>query len=127
MRIGKTIWHAKRIVEKNSTVAKYETPTKLVLRPNYLMVMPATSGNYLQILQSGENIYNMWNATANGRVFSDWFKAGDVVWLDGESPIDDIENEYGNGASATAEIKSAVENNLFISMVFERRQDQITK
>lgn len=127
MRIGKSVWIAKRIAKENATIPQYEKPQEIILRPNYFTVMPASSGNYLQIIQSGENIYNTWNAQANGNVFFGKIKAGDVMWLDGDKPIESVEKEYGFGTSATAEVKSAVENNFYISIVLERRQNQITK
>ena len=92
MKVGKSIWHARRINDLNAEIGEYEKPTEIVTRFNYLTVMP-------------ETLYDTWTATANGRYFDGKFKAGDLMWVDGESPIESIEKKYGNGASATAEIE----------------------
>jgi hypothetical protein len=47
------------------------------------------------------------------------------MWVDGESPIESIEKEYGNGASANAEIKYVGEVNLTLAIRLERNQNQV--
>jgi hypothetical protein len=125
MRIGKSVWHARRINDTNAEIAEYEKPVEIITRPNYLTIMPASSRGYLEMLQSGEMLQNTWIGTANGRVFDGAIKAGDVMWLDGESPIENIEETYGYGASATAEVKSVSEVNLSLYIRLERKQDQV--
>lgn len=125
MRVGKSVWHAKRINDLNAEIGEYEKPTKIVTRFNYFTVMPASSRGFMEVLKSGETLYDTWTATANGRYFDGKFKAGDLMWVDGESPIESIENEYGNGASATAEIKNVAEVNLTIAIRLERNQNQV--
>lgn len=127
MRVGKSVWLARRKNAINESVAEYEKPIEIVTRYNYFTVMPASSGNYLQIIKSGENLYNSWVAIANARIFEGIIRAGDLMWLDGEKPITNIEEEYGYGSSATAEVKSAVENNFYMNITLERRQEQVVQ
>lgn len=126
MRIGKKVWLAKRVETDNSEIPTYEKPIELVTRANYLTVMPSVA-NGLEVLKGGENLYSSWNATANSMYFDGVIKAGDVMWLDGDKPIESVEEEYGYGASATAEVKSALEVNFSIAIKLERRQNQVLK
>lgn len=125
MRVGKSIWHAKRINDLNAEIGEYEKPTEIITRFNYFTVMPAVSRGGVEVLKSGETLYDTWTATANGRYFDGKFKAGDLMWVDGESPIESIEKEYGNGASATAEIKNVAEVNFSFAIRLERNQNQV--
>lgn len=125
MRVGKSVWHAKRINDLNAEIGEYEKPTEIVTKFNYFTVMPASSRGFMEVLKSGETLYDTWTATANSKYFDTKFKAGDLMWVDGESPIESIENEYGNGASATAEIKNVAEVNLTIAIRLERNQNQV--
>lgn len=127
MKIGKTVWHAKRINDSNAEIAEYATPVSYVTRANYLTVMPATSRGFMAMMQYGEEIENTWTVIANGRAFDGVFNEGDLMWVDGESPIAEVEQTYGNGASATAEVKSSVEVNLTISVTLTRNKNQVTK
>ena len=150
MKVGKSIWHAKRINDLNAEIGEYEKPTEIVTRFNYLTVMPAVSRGFMEVLKSGETLYDTWTATANSKYFRDkrpfilgqselggnyvfsnskttkkFFKAGDLMWVDGESPIESIEEKYGNGASATAEIEYVGEVNLTIAIRLKRNQSQV--
>ena len=125
MRVGKSVWHARRINDLNAEVGEYEKPTEIITRFNYLTVMPTVSRGGLEVIKSGETIYDSWTVTANGRYFDGKFKAGDLMWVDGESPIESIEQEYGYGASATAEIKYVGEVNFTFAIRLERNQSQV--
>ena len=125
MKVGKSIWYARRINDLNAEIGEYEKPTEIVTRFNYLTVMPAVSRGFMEVIKSGETLYDTWTATANGRYFDGKFKAGDLMWVDGESPIESIEKEYGNGASATAEIEYVGEVNLTIAIRLKRNQSQV--
>lgn len=127
MRIGKSVWLANRTNEINAEIAEYSKPIKIVTRCNYFTVMPSSSGGFMEMLKSGENLYNTWNATANGMYFYGKIKVGDVFWLDGDEPISDVESKYGYGASATAEVKAVSEANYSLSIKLERRQNQMLK
>lgn len=126
MKIGKTVWHARRINDPNSEIPLYEKPVSYVTRPNYLTVMPASSRG-LAFMQYGEEVDNTWTLTANGGAFYDVFSEGDLMWVDGASPIPEIESAYRNGASANAVVKSAVEVNLTVSAVLTRNKNRITQ
>lgn len=125
MRFGKAVYHAKRIHEANAEIATFESPKSYVTRANYLSVMPAASRGYLEMMKYGEDLDNTWTAIANGRAFEGVFKEGDLMWVDGESPIDAIEQEYGNGASANAVIRSVAEVNSTISITLTRNKRQV--
>lgn len=125
MRVGKSVWHAKRIHSLNAEIAEYEKPKEIVTRFNYLTVMPSSSRGYLEILKHGEVLYDTWTCTANAKYFDGEFREGDLMWVDGAKPIVEIEEQYGNGASANAVIKSALEVNQTISIVLHRNQEQV--
>ena len=129
MKVGKSIWHARRINDLNAEIGEYEKPTEIVTRFNYLTVMPAVSRGFMEVIKSGETLYDTWTATANGRYFDGKFKAGDLMWVDGESPYSEqnaqLEEEYGYGATANAVIKNAVPVNYTISLTLERNQNQV--
>ncbi len=125
MRIGKSVWHASRLNDFNAEIAEYDTPKEIVTRFNYLTVMPASSRGNLEVLKHGETLYDTWTAIANSRYFEGTFKEGDLMWVDGHSPVAYLENQYGNGATANAVIKSALEVNHTIGIVLHRNQEQV--
>ena len=127
MRIGKCVWHSSRKNELNAEIGEYEKPTKIVTKFNYLTVMPAVSRGFMEVIKSGETLYDTWTATANGRYFDGKFKVGDLMWLDGEQPPMDTELDelYGYNESATAVIVNVAEVNQTIAIRLERNQNQI--
>lgn len=125
MKVGKSVWHARRINDLNAEIGEYEKPTEIVTRFNYLTVMPAVSRGFMEVIKSGETLYDTWTATANSKYFDGKFKVGDLMWVDDESPITDLEKEYGNGATANAVIKSALEVNHTINIILTRNQEQV--
>ena len=124
MRIGKAVWHAKRKKISNAEIAEYEKPTKIITRFNYFTVMPAVSRGFMEVVKSGETLYDTWTATANGRYFDGQFGVGDLMWLDGDEPPmqSELSKDFGYKQSATAEIKSVSEVNLTIDIRLERNQ-----
>jgi hypothetical protein len=125
MRVGESIWVANRINEDNAEIAEYAEPTEIRTRFNYFTVMPATSRGYMEVMKYGEDIDSTWVAIANDRAFHGKIKEGDLFWLDGETPIGELEAEYGNGATATAVVKSVSYVNLYISITLTRNKDQV--
>lgn len=125
MRVGQSVWIARRISSANAEIAEYETPIEYRTQFNYLTVMPAVSRGYLEILKYGEKVENVWTVVANSSVFGGVFRAGDLMWVDGEKPIESVEEMYGNGASATAVIKSVAEVNKTVSITLYRNQNQV--
>ncbi|MBR5272759.1 MAG: hypothetical protein IKU25_05125 [Clostridia bacterium] len=125
MKIGKKVWHSQRLNSANAEVAEYGKPTEYVTHTNYLTVMPATSRGFLEIMRYGEDLENTWTVIANGKAFDGVFHEGDVMWVDGESPDETIDDEYGDGASANAVVKSVAEVNYTISVTLTRNKDQI--
>jgi hypothetical protein len=127
MRVGESIWHASRINSDNAEIAEYAEPTEIRTRFNYFTVMPATSRGYAEVMKYGEDVDSTWTAIANDRAFHGKINVGDLFWLDGEKPIPELEAEYGNGATATAVVKSVAYVNLTISIILTRNKDQVKK
>lgn len=127
MQFGKSVWYANRISEENAEIPEFNLPVEVITRPNYLTVMSASLGGYLSLMQFGEKAENTWTIVVNAYLFGDKIKEGDVMWLDGDMPIPEIEAQYGNGASATANIVSATQANRNITIIAERNQKQVKK
>ena len=125
MRVGESIWHSARINSNNAEISEYSKPTEIRTRFNYFTVMPATSRGFMEVMKYGEDIESTWTAIANDRAFHGKIKEGDLFWLDGEKPIPELETEYGNGATATAVVKSVAYVNMSISITLTRNKDQV--
>ena len=124
MRVGEIIWHSSRINEANAEISEYAKPTPIRTRFNYFTVMPATSRGFMEVMKYGEDVDSTWTAIALDRAFHGKIKEGDLFWLDGEKPIPELEAEYGNGATATAVVKSVAYVNLTIAITLTRNKDQ---
>jgi hypothetical protein len=125
MRVGESIWHASRINEANAEVSEYAKPTEIRTRFNYFTVMPATSRGFMEVMKYGEDIDSTWTAIANDRAFHGKIKVGDLFWLDGERPPQEITEDYGYAESATAVVKSVSYVNLTIAITLTRNKDQV--
>ena len=129
MRVGDSVWYAKRISGENAEVAEYAEPIEIKTRFMYLTIQPAVAKGYIAIVEYGEKLSDTWNGIANGKHFKDFFHKGDVMWVDGESPYSEhnakLEETYGYGCTANAEIKNAVPVNFTISLTLERNQKQV--
>lgn len=127
MRVGESVWHSARINEANSEIAEFSEPAEIRTRFNYFTVMPATSRGFMEVMKYGEDIDSTWTAIANDRAFHGKIKVGDLFWLDGEKPIPELEAEYGNGATATAVVKSVAYVNLTIAITLTRNKDKVVQ
>lgn len=127
MRVGDAIWHCSRIEQINAEVTEFKTPQKIFTRFNYFTVMPATSRGYMEVMKYGEDVDSTWTAIANAQEFNGKIKVGDKFWLDGENPIPELEEQYGNGATATAVVKSVAYVNLTISITLTRNKEQVKR
>jgi hypothetical protein len=127
MRVGESVWHSARISEANAEISEYSKPTEIRTRFNYFTVMPATSRGFMEVMKYGEDIDSTWTAIANDRAFHGKIKEGDLFWLDGEKPIPELEAEYGNGATATAVVKSVAYVNLTIAITLTRNKDKVVQ
>ena len=125
MRVGETIWHSSRIQKPNAEIDEYKKPSQIRTRFNYFTVMPATSRGFMEVMKYGEDLDSTWTAIANASVFGGKIQEGDLFWLDGEKPIDNLENEHGIGATATAVVKSVSYVNLTLSITLTRNKEQI--
>lgn len=129
MRVGDSVWFAKRISGENAETAEYDKPIEIKTKFNYLTIQPAVAKGYIAIVEYGEKLSDTWNGVANGKQFKDFFQKGDVMWVDGESPFSEhnapLEEMYGYGCTANAVIKNAVPVNITISLTLERNQNQV--
>ena len=125
MRVGESVWHSARINEANAEIAEFAEPTEIKTRFNYFTVMPATSRGFMEVMKYGEDVDSTWTAIANDRAFHGKINVGDLFWLDGEKPIPELEEEYGNGSTATAVVKSVAYVNMSISIILTRNKDQV--
>ena len=125
MRIGAKVWHSARISGNNAEIDTFALPKEIFTRPNYFTVMPATTRGYMAVMSYGEDIENTWTAIANDRAFNGKIKEGDKFWLDGEAPISELEEEYGNGATANAVVKNVSYVNQTISITLTRNKEQV--
>lgn len=125
MRIGDSIWHSARINENNAEIAEFAEPTEIRTQFNYLTVQPYISRHDLRVQANGETIYGDWSIVANARCFDGKIKLGDLFWVDGATPIAEVEEELGYGASANAEVVAVMPVNISISIVLRKRQNQI--
>ena len=125
MKLGGVIWHSSRINEENAEVAEFAIPQAIHTRANYFSVMPATSRGFLEVMQYGDDLDSTWTAIANDRAFHGKINVGDLFWLDGEKPIPELEEEYGNGSTATAVVKSVAYVHYSIAITLTRNKDQV--
>jgi hypothetical protein len=122
MKFGSSIWHCKRINDLNDDNPEYGVPSQIILRPNYLSCVPATSKGYMAVMMYGEKLTDTWMMIASPSFNGD-IQVGDLFWLDGSSPVEDIENMYGNGSSANAIVRDISEVNFTTSITLERNQN----
>lgn len=125
MKVGQIVWHSSRINKPNAEVAEYANPTKIYTRFNYFTVMPATSRGFTEVMKYGEDVDSTWTAIALDRAFHGKIKEGDLFWLDGETPMPEIEKKYGIISTATAVVKSVAYVNHTIAITLTRNKDQI--
>lgn len=130
MRVGKSVWYANRINDLNAEISQYAQPVEVVTRWNYFTVMPAVSRGYLETMKYGERLLDTWTVIANAKEFGGKIRAGDVMWVDDESPYTEenvkLTEEYENyGCTANAVVKNVAEVNFTIAITLERNQNQI--
>lgn len=122
MRVGDKVWHASRKEIPNATKATFDDPIEIRTRYNYLTIMAARG--YVQVMKYGEDIDNTWIGIASMRAFGDKVKEGDLFWVDGAYPIEELETKYGNGASANAIVKSVAQGNHCLEITLQRNKNQ---
>lgn len=129
MRFGKSVWVSSRIDTPNAPIAEYEKPVEIVTRPNYFTVMKATTRGLFEIMKYGETAENTWTVIANGQLFDGKIKEGDVMWVDGESPLSEnnakLEEEYGYGCTANTVVKNVAEVNRTIALTLNRNPNKV--
>ena len=106
---------------------EYEKAVEYKTRANYLTCMSAVARGGIQVLQHGENSKNIWTIIANLRIFDGKICEGDLMWVDGEKPIEYVENSYGYGTSANAVVIDVSKGNNNITITLQRNQNRATK
>ena len=87
--------------------------------------MPATSRGFTELVKYGEDVNKTWTVIANANAFDGVFQEGDVFWVDGHEPDEDIETEYGNGSSANAVVDNVAYVNSSISITLKKNKNQV--
>lgn len=118
MKNGSFVWLSNREKVPNALVEQFGTPIKIRLQNNYFTCQPAGAGGYMQILQYGENITNVWNCIANANCFLGKIKQGDLMWVEGDKPTKDVPPIN----SATARVVSVNISDKSIFITLERNQ-----
>ena len=124
MVFGEKVWHSSRKNIPNARIPEYENPVEITTRANYFSVMRASTRGYLVVMQYGETADRTWTAIANRLLFEGKIKAGDLMWVDGEKPIKEFEEKFGNGTTANAVVKDVSVVNNTISIVLEANQSR---
>lgn len=132
MKVGKSVWYANRINDFNAEIERFAEPIEVKTAWNYFTVMPAVSRGYMETMKYGERLLDTWTVIANAKEFGGKIKAGDVMWVDDESPYTEenvkLTEEYENyGCTANAVVKSAVEVNYTLNITLERNQKQVKR
>jgi hypothetical protein len=127
MRVGMSIWIARRKEVENAEILEYQKPSEYKTAFNYLTIMPASSRGGLEVMKFGEALYETWTGIANARYFDGKIKEGDLLYIDGQKPNLELERQYGYGATANAVVKSVntVVNSMILVIV--RNQKQVKK
>ena len=127
MRLGQSVWLARRKEIPNAEIPEYEKPIEIKTAFNYLTIMPASSRGGLEVMKHGETLYDTWTGIANARYCEGKIKEGDLMYIDGHKPNANLEAEYGYGATANAIVKSALTTNISMNLVLSRNQDQVKR
>ena len=127
MRVGEFVWHSKRLHKSNAEISEFSKPVKIQTHYNYFTVMPATSRGFMEVMKYGEDVDSTWTVIANDRAFHGKIEVGDLFWLDGEKPIRELEETYGNGATATAVVKSVAYVNFTMTITLTRNKDKVVQ
>lgn len=127
MEFWEEVWYCNRNNETASEEPTYDTPKKIITRPNYFTVMPAEAGGYLQLLKHGETIFETWIVCVNSKIFPNILQEGDLLWVDGEKPNQELEQLYGNGATANAVVSSVSKGRFATTITLKRNQKQVVQ
>lgn len=123
MKLGSPVWHAKRIVENNAEIPKFSKPVMYITTLRYLTVMPVKG--LTAIMQYGEKVEKTWRAEAMQMAFAGVFQEGDVMYINGHAPDEELEAKYGYGSSANGLIRNVEEGNLGIKITIEENPNQV--
>ncbi len=114
MRLGQPIYHCKRTSDEEDDLITYSSPIKYTTRFGFINVQPASG--YTDTVQYGESITKIWNGSANLDIFNGQITEGDVFYLDGDTP----DQNLPNGENATALCTSVRPQNRIIRFTLER-------
>ena len=117
MRVGETLYHAKRNID-NEDITTYSKATAYRTALNDITCQPA--GGYMETLEFGENVSKTWVIIANYSRFYGVFNEGDLLFLDGVIPSETGSYEQ----EANAIITSVRYQNKVIRIVAEKKDLQ---
>lgn len=125
MKDHKTIWYCKRVIGDNAETPSFSEPQSITTRFNYFSVMPASSRGFAEVMKYGETLNQTWTCIANANYFDGKFDIGDVFYIDGQEPNEELEQIYGYGATANAVVKNVSYVRNTISIVLEVNQAEV--
>lgn len=107
MKIGGVVYHCARTSAEGDDIITYADPVAYKTRFNYLTVQPTrvalnNMAGFYTTEDFGEHTANGWNMIANYGVFEDVFKPGDLMYVDGATPVEGAENGVGANALITS-------------------------
>lgn len=114
MRFGRAIYWCK-LLKNPIGIQQFEAPQKIILRPGFFSVQPASG--YSAIQEFGVNISQY--QTAICQPSQNWegkFSVGDVFYIEGATP--DAEEYYGEKANYV--VDAVAEQNVAIKLTLKR-------
>ena len=84
MKIGEAIYHCKRISGDTDDIRQYAPPKRHILKLGHITVQPATG--YSSVILYGAKISGTWIMIANANEYHGVFKAGDLMYIEGNAP-----------------------------------------
>lgn len=116
MKNGESVYHCRRTSADTDDIRTYAPAKKYTLRFGYLTVQPATG--YSNVVLYGAKITETWIGIADANAFGGVFKKGDLMYLDGASPIEG----RANGIGANAVVDHVFNQNKALRIVLKRAE-----
>ena len=107
MKLGDSVWLCNRTSEEGADIITYADPIEIKTRFGYLTIQPTrvalnNMAGFYTTEEYGEHLSNGWNMIANCSLFEGKIKPGDVMFVDGRTPIEGKPNGYGANAIVTS-------------------------
>ena len=124
MDFGSYVWYSNRTNEEQSEIPQYGKPVKVVTRPNFLTVTPVIGRGLLEVLKSGESVYDSWTVIVNPIVFNEKINVGDLMWVDGDEPTEVDSEFFDYRQSATAVVEKVQKIRRTLHIFLRRNQEK---